>query len=225
MSTDETVYDLNGLAIIGAKKPDPIVTDQKALHRLSRITNWDEIRELNLVERLKASNATAWTKGVGLAAVQIGVYIRAAWFNYEGTEHVLVNPIITKATNPVIVPKEGCLSVPGSWVATRRYGSITVKTEGENGIETLDFTGFVAIVVQHEIDHMYGILNFQRRYIPIKVTGRNEPCPCGSGLKYKKCCIDKLQQPTKPKEEKDDAGDISNNPKVAPGEDAGDAGK
>jgi hypothetical protein len=22
-------------------------------------------------------------------------------------------------------------------------------------------------------------------------TGRNDPCPCGSGLKYKKCCINK----------------------------------
>ncbi|RQW84594.1 MAG: hypothetical protein EHM79_13585 [Geobacter sp.] len=22
-------------------------------------------------------------------------------------------------------------------------------------------------------------------------TGRNDPCPCGSGLKYKKCCADK----------------------------------
>jgi hypothetical protein len=21
--------------------------------------------------------------------------------------------------------------------------------------------------------------------------GRNEPCPCGSGKKYKKCCLDK----------------------------------
>ncbi|MBK5101444.1 MAG: SEC-C domain-containing protein [Desulfobacteraceae bacterium] len=21
--------------------------------------------------------------------------------------------------------------------------------------------------------------------------GRNEPCPCGSGLKYKKCCLNK----------------------------------
>jgi len=23
----------------------------------------------------------------------------------------------------------------------------------------------------------------------MKKTGRNEPCPCGSGLKYKKCCL------------------------------------
>jgi SEC-C motif len=25
------------------------------------------------------------------------------------------------------------------------------------------------------------------------VIGRNDPCPCGSGLKYKKCCLDKQQ--------------------------------
>jgi len=25
----------------------------------------------------------------------------------------------------------------------------------------------------------------------VKKTGRNETCPCGSGIKYKKCCIDK----------------------------------
>jgi hypothetical protein len=24
-----------------------------------------------------------------------------------------------------------------------------------------------------------------------KDVGRNDPCPCGSGLKYKKCCIGK----------------------------------
>jgi hypothetical protein len=22
-------------------------------------------------------------------------------------------------------------------------------------------------------------------------VGRNDPCPCGSGLKYKKCCLEK----------------------------------
>jgi methionyl aminopeptidase len=29
---------------------------------------------------------------------------------------------------------------------------------------------------------------------PSKV-GRNDPCPCGSGLKYKRCCMDKLKEP------------------------------
>ncbi|MCU0561686.1 MAG: type I methionyl aminopeptidase [Desulfobacterales bacterium] len=26
-------------------------------------------------------------------------------------------------------------------------------------------------------------------------VGRNDPCPCGSGLKYKKCCVDKAAEP------------------------------
>jgi hypothetical protein len=26
-------------------------------------------------------------------------------------------------------------------------------------------------------------------------TGRNAPCPCGSGLKYKQCCLNKAKQP------------------------------
>jgi len=27
------------------------------------------------------------------------------------------------------------------------------------------------------------------RFTPTKKVGRNEPCPCGSGKKYKKCCL------------------------------------
>ena len=27
--------------------------------------------------------------------------------------------------------------------------------------------------------------------------GRNDPCPCGSGKKYKKCCYDKLEKKKK----------------------------
>jgi len=30
-----------------------------------------------------------------------------------------------------------------------------------------------------------------RRNGPGGKTGRNDPCPCGSGRKYKKCCLGK----------------------------------
>jgi hypothetical protein len=30
------------------------------------------------------------------------------------------------------------------------------------------------------------------------MPGRNDPCPCGSGKKFKKCCIDKYKTPTDP---------------------------
>ncbi len=200
------------IPIIGEKKPDPIVTNLKALKKISgELTTWHEVRELDLIERLKAANRTAWTKGIGLAAVQIGVYLRMSWFiDLEAKkEYVLINPKITKATGPVVVPKEGCLSIPDVWTTTIRFNDITVMTQGEKEPVTLEFSGFPAIVVQHEIDHMNGIVNLQRRYIPPQKAGRNDPCPCKSGKKYKKCCLGKLEQP-EPKEVKEDALPIEN---------------
>ena len=32
-------------------------------------------------------------------------------------------------------------------------------------------------------------LNNGRLLVIDKLPGRNKPCPCGSGKKYKKCCI------------------------------------
>ena len=32
------------------------------------------------------------------------------------------------------------------------------------------------------------LLNPQKPIIAEKKVGRNDPCPCGSGKKYKKCC-------------------------------------
>jgi hypothetical protein len=34
-------------------------------------------------------------------------------------------------------------------------------------------------------------LTYQQPVIKANNTGRNDPCPCGSGKKYKKCCLDK----------------------------------
>ena len=189
------LLDAAGKPII--KPADPIITDLKILRKMSKPTTWDKVRELNLVDRLKASNDTAWTKGVGLAAMQIGEFVRMAWFINGEEDVVMVNPVIIKADKHIIVPKEGCLSIPHIWSQTRRYLNITVRMTAEDQKEpiTRDFEGFPAIVVQHEIDHMNGVVNLQRRYFPPKVVGRNQPCPCKSGKKYKKCCIDKLSQP------------------------------
>jgi len=177
------------------KRIDPIVTDLEELQTVCKKTSWDKVRELNLVERIKASLLTSWTPGVGLAAIQIGVPVRMAWFKDGEKEYTLINPIITKATKAVVNPKEGCLSIPDVWTATKRYMDVTIRHQGEEEMETLELSGFPAIVAQHEIDHMDGILNIQRRYSPPKVAGRNDPCPCGSGKKYKKCCLGKAIQP------------------------------
>ena len=216
-----TLLDPSGNPI---KKPaDPIITDRKALAKHSKPTTWDEVKELDLLNRLKASNDTAWTKGVGLAAMQIGEYVRMAWFMYEGKDVILINPVIQEKNHPNIVPREGCLSIPDQWIPTRRYNKILIMTFIEEKPVPMEFEGFPAIVVQHEIDHMNGVLNTARRYTPPQVTGRNEPCPCGSGKKYKKCCIDNLSQvgmELKPVGEKDEnkRGDDSEKRKRGLGE-------
>ena len=50
-----------------------------------------------------------------------------------------------------------------------------------------------SICVQHEIDHLNGItIHDRKRETTVKVekkVGRNDPCSCGSGKKYKKCCL------------------------------------
>jgi len=52
-----------------------------------------------------------------------------------------------------------------------------------------------SVCVQHEIDHLNGVVCMDRKidttYRAEKKPGRNEPCYCGSGKKYKKCCIGK----------------------------------
>ncbi len=40
----------------------------------------------------------------------------------------------------------------------------------------------------HHHHHHHGAMAMPHRVVKI---GRNDPCPCGSGKKYKKCCIDK----------------------------------
>ena len=53
---------------------------------------------------------------------------------------------------------------------------------------------FEKAIAQHEIDHMNGIMICDNEIKSneahsAKISGRNDPCPCGSGKKFKKCCI------------------------------------
>lgn len=41
-----------------------------------------------------------------------------------------------------------------------------------------------------KIRYIYEHNEFSNQYHSSKI-GRNEPCPCGSNLKYKRCCLSK----------------------------------
>ena len=97
-------------------------------------------------------------KGIGLAAPQVGVLSRVIVCSYDKKKLVLINPIILSGEGKVIM-EEGCLSLPDILVNVERYEKITVNAKDINGNE-LSFTenGMMAIVIQHELDHLDGIL-------------------------------------------------------------------
>ena len=155
--------------------------------------------------------------GIGLAANQVGIDAQVAVVNVR-EPLVLINPKIKEQWDEIDY-YEGCLSYPKRGLHTKRYKNIIIKTEQEesewyfSGVETgkegkgswekeqsdkqdQEQRLLEAICVQHEIDHLNGITIHDRENKPkpivkIKSVGRNEPCPCGSGKKYKKCCIGK----------------------------------
>ena len=114
-----------------------------------------EVKELRLRQRLKAANKTAWTKGAGLAAIQIGIPLRFAWFSIKGSDEILLNPKIVLVKGKHIFKNEGCLSIPQHYVDTERYNYIEYISEGK----LKKAMNFKSVLIQHEIDHMNGILN------------------------------------------------------------------
>jgi len=103
-------------------------------------------------------------KGIGLAAPQVGVNDRVVVcrFNHE-TDHeiivAMINPVITKKSEEMVLAEEGCLSLPGKYDAIARHESLTVKYTDHKGRENvLKLSGLNARIVQHEVDHIDGHL-------------------------------------------------------------------
>jgi len=96
--------------------------------------------------------------GVGLAAPQIGEPLQVCVIEVEGRLYELVNPVITRATgedNDI----EGCLSVPGFVAYVPRKEKVWVEAQDREGRRIkANGTGLLARAMQHELDHLKGIL-------------------------------------------------------------------
>ncbi len=97
--------------------------------------------------------------GVGIASPQIGKNIRAIVVNLGKKTECYINPEITKTSDKMIDSEEGCLSVPGKYGIVKRHKKVTVRALNRHGREVeMKLKNFPAIVFQHEIDHLDGIL-------------------------------------------------------------------
>ncbi len=113
--------------------------------------------------------------GAGLAAPQIGVNLQLVIFGFKQNarypdapqvpETVLINPVLTPLSDEMEEGFEGCLSVPGLRGSVPRFTSL--RYEGVDQFQQpilRDVDGFHARVVQHEVDHLLGVL------YPMRIT-------------------------------------------------------
>jgi peptide deformylase len=98
----------------------------------------------------------------GLAAPQIGVSLAAFSYNVEGQHGYLINPVIVEATGEYDGP-EGCLSLPGITADTlRAMCTVVTGTDRRGDPVTIAGTGELSRCLQHETDHLNGILYIDR---------------------------------------------------------------
>lgn len=114
-----------------------------------------------LVERMTSLMHEA--QGVGLAANQVGVLRRLFVFVQDGEDRVLVNPTITDRSRDAVVEEEGCLSLRNVLVPVERPAEVTIEgfdAKGQPVRYELELP--TARVVQHELDHLDGVLIIDR---------------------------------------------------------------
>ena len=121
----------------------------------------DEVREL--VEDLRATMYDA--DGIGLAAPQVGVPLRVFVYDAREEEHlpgVLINPRIVESSGSVR-ESEGCLSIPDLTELVERHERVVVEGLDADGRDVrLDADGLLSRCLQHESDHLDGVLFFDR---------------------------------------------------------------
>ena len=103
--------------------------------------------------------------GVGLAATQLGVMHRLLVFQAgpDATPTAIANPEIDWLSSEVVVAEEGCLSLPGVSVDVERPLFARVRGVDVTGEPIqIEASGLEARVLQHEIDHLDGVLMLDR---------------------------------------------------------------
>lgn len=134
------------------------------LRRKTREVKARELKE-SKVQRLLLEMAETMEaeKGVGLAAPQIGSDLRICAISADDQVYILVNPKIKSYSRKKDVFEEGCLSFPGKFFPVERPIKVKVQARDSEGKKMkIKADGLFARVLQHEIDHLDGILVIDR---------------------------------------------------------------
>ena len=137
-------------------EPDPIL--RKKCEPLEKVDKETKKLMDDMLETMYAA------PGIGLAAIQVGILKRLVVIDISKAEEkknpiFLINPQIIHKSKKTSVYEEGCLSLPGQFAEIERPAECTLKYVDYNGREKeLKAEGLLATCVQHEVDHLNGIL-------------------------------------------------------------------
>ena len=150
-----------------------IAAPNKILNQKTRpVKKFDQKLARLISEMKEALLAHDEPRGVGLAAPQVGENLSLCLVRIKEDQILtLVNPeiirqeVLKKKEKPTKEEKafEGCLSLPQIYSPVRRAKKLLVHYQDERGRKKKkSFSGFAARIVQHEIDHLHGLLFIQR---------------------------------------------------------------
>jgi peptide deformylase len=116
------------------------------------------------IKRLYRTVTDSMSLGVGIAAPQVGILKNIVWVQRFDKENfpfeVYLNPKIIKYSEKKQICREGCLSIPNrtDTLGTRAYSILMEYDTMKADHKTETVEGFTAVIFQHEIDHLNGIL-------------------------------------------------------------------
>jgi peptide deformylase len=163
-SAGEMFYNVYMAVLPIRKYPEKILKQKTSL--VQNIDGDTQMLISDMIETMQAAH------GVGLAANQVGIPQRLCVIDLSLRENkspliVLLNPIIVEKEG-IVEADEGCLSIPGYLTLIRRAGKVYVKGINREGKDVaLEAEGLLARAIQHELDHLDGLL-FIDRMSPIK---------------------------------------------------------
>lgn len=94
----------------------------------------------------------------GLAAIQIGVPKRVILVRINDKFLPFINPIIIQKSKETYTVKEMCLSLDGAREVKRHQGIKVIYSTKDGKSKCMSFSGFIAEIIQHECDHLNGVL-------------------------------------------------------------------
>ena len=106
--------------------------------------------------------------GIGLAAIQVAQPLRLITMDLAKKDEngetkprprVFINPEIISSSEELSVYEEGCLSIPEYYEEVERPAQVRIRfTDLDGKVHEEDADGLFATCIQHEIDHLNGVL-------------------------------------------------------------------